>query len=143
MAIERLHADRWLDALGALACRASEALASEQEQVLRTFYHLVCLAPLEGSTRLGSDLSEREFEALIAVSAFETAAFRILGKAFGAMVSFPPAANEWLASVWLPDNGEEKSGRAASLSLALVACTCAALFEAKPALMASRSSAIN
>ena len=129
MSAEYLDADRWLDLLAALASRASDSAANEQEQVLRTFFHLLRLAPLECQGKLCFDLREHELEALLKVSAFETATLKILGRSFGAMVSFPPGESEALASVWLPGEEGEKSGRGASASLALVASSCGALVD--------------
>ena len=141
MTADALDAHQWLDALATLATGAFETPADRQDQVLRTFFHLARHAPSEFRHKVATDLTERDFEGLLQAEAFESAAFRLVERACGAMVSFAAGGKNGMASVWIPHESNEKSGGAASVSLALIGCTCAAIFEACTSVEQARVSA--
>ena len=72
---------------------------------------------------------DEDIDKLIASDALESAAYRLMGKEFGYMISSAPGTETVSISVWMPALEDEVRVEASSITLALIAGTCAAMFH--------------
>src|SRR3546814_8615304 len=110
MQYDRLDSELWLIELSEIIDECEGASLEDEGRILSKLHALLTIAPKEWSHLFESLPDKQTFAGMLDISAFESAAIKLLGAQSGYMLSRSTNGGV-LASVWLPSAKEELHAR--------------------------------
>lgn len=122
--IEPLSPVLWFQSFEVLRARLEQVWGLSPESHLRHAYHLLQLAPIPLRNLLQPEVTEAEYESLLAAERFDAASIALLGPGFGYQVYREAGETSTTAVLALASTGSRGTATSTTLAMAILPAFC-------------------